>query len=103
MLGHTPVSWDDLSGEEQQPWTSIKSWAALTDNEKAAALSLGYTAVTWDNETGAEPQPGVIARYWIQLASCADGEISIPRPPPCRACGFFVSVSLLFVRWRCSC
>ena len=37
MLGYTQVSWDNLSGQEQQPWSSIKSWASLTDNEKAAA------------------------------------------------------------------
>ena len=74
MLGYTQVSWDNLSGEEQQPWSSIKSWASLTANEKAAAAVLGYTATTWDNDSGSEPQPASAFKSWAELTSCFDGE-----------------------------
>ena len=74
MLGYTQVSWDNLSGKEQQPWSSIKYWASLTDNEKAAAAVLGYTATTWANDSGSEAQPASGDKAWAQLTSCSDGE-----------------------------
>ena len=74
MLGYDQVSWDNLSGEEQQPWSSIKYWAALTANEKAAGTALGYTATTWDNASGSEPQPASAVKGWAELTACPDGE-----------------------------
>ena len=72
VLGYTQVSWDDESGEEQQPLTSFLSWATLTDEEKAAGTLLGYNATNWDNLS--EPQPAVGDKSWSELTSCADGE-----------------------------
>ena len=72
VLGYTQVTWDNLSGEEQQPWSSIKTWASLTDDEKAAAAALGYTQITWDSKT--EPQPASAAKSWAELTTCSDGE-----------------------------
>ena len=74
MLGFTQLSWDNLSGKETQPYSSIKYWAALTENEKAAAVVLGYTQVSWDNASGSEPQPALFVKIWTELTSCADGE-----------------------------
>ena len=74
MLGYTQASWDNLSGQEQQPWSSIKSWASFTDNEKAAAVVLGYSQTTWDNESGSEPQPSSFDKSWAELTACSDGE-----------------------------
>ena len=73
-LGYTQVSWDNESDEEQQPLTSFLSWAALTDEEKAAGTLLGYTATNWVNLSGSEPQPAVVEKSWSELTSCADGE-----------------------------
>ena len=74
MLGYTPSTWDNLSGLEQQPWSSIKSWAALTANEKAAVEVLGYTQVTWDNRGGSRLQPASFYKHWQELTACSDGE-----------------------------
>ena len=83
VLGHTPVSWDDLSGAETQPWSSIKSWAVLTDEERAAAAVLGYSTTTWDNDSGTEPQPISMEKNWSELSSCADGEKFVLRRRLC--------------------
>ena len=74
VLGFTQVSWDDLSGQEPQPWSMRKFWAQLTANEKAAAVLLGYTQVSWDNDSGLEPQPASAVKSWAELTACADGE-----------------------------
>ena len=74
MLRYTQVSWDNLSGKEQQPLSSIKFWASLSANEKAAAVMLGYTQVIWDNDSGLEPQPASAVKNWAELTACADGE-----------------------------
>ena len=79
VLGYTPVSWDDLSGGETQPWSSIKAWAALTEEEKAAAAVLGYMRPTWDNRTRFAPKPVSAMKMWSELSSCADGETTVPR------------------------
>ena len=95
VLGHTPVSWDDLSGAETQPWSSIKSWAVLTDKERAAAAVLGYSTTTWDNDSGTEPQPISIEKKWSELSSCADGEKLVLR---CRLCDLvLLMMSVCFV------
>ena len=73
-LGYTQASWDNLSGKEQQPWSTIKFWASLTANEKAAAVLLGYTQTNWDNDSRSEPQPASAAKSWSELTACADGE-----------------------------
>ena len=74
MLGYTQASWDNLSGKEQQPLSSIKFWASLSANEKAAAVMLGYTQVSWDNDSGLEPQPASAVKNWAELTACADGK-----------------------------
>ena len=74
VLEYTQASWDNLSGKEQQPWSSIKYWASLTSNEKKAAAALGYTQVSWDNESGSVAQPASAAKSWAELTSSTDGE-----------------------------
>ena len=94
MLGYTEVSWNDLSGKEQQPWSSIKYWASLTANEKAAAVVLGYTQVSWDNDSGSVPQPASAVKTWALLTACTDGEIllfHILRTPSSFFCLFVFS------------
>ena len=81
LLGYTQVSWDNLSGKEQQPWSSIKSWAALKSYEIAAAMLLGYTATTWDNESGSEVQPASADKSWGELTACGDGKDSLRLTP----------------------
>ena len=76
MLGHDQVSWDNDSGRERQPWSSIKSWAQLSANEKQAAELLGYTRKNWDNESGSERQPASASKTWAELTAC----IEIPNP-----------------------
>ena len=66
--------WDKESGNELQPWSSIKNWADLTENEKRAATVLGYTDTSWDNASGEEPQPVSYFKYWDELTACGDGE-----------------------------
>ena len=73
-LGFTQVSWDNDSGEEQQPLTGFLSWAILTDEEKAAASVLGYTATNWNDLSWSAAQPTVVDKSWAELTSCADGE-----------------------------
>ena len=73
-LGYTQVSWDNLSGKEQQPLSSIKSWVALVATEKRAAMLLGYNQRTWDNDSGSEPRPASAFKSWSELAACGDGE-----------------------------
>ena len=46
-LGFTQASWDNLSGEENQPSSWKKYWAELTDKEKAAAVVLEYTCMSF--------------------------------------------------------
>ena len=74
VLGYSQVSWDNESGEEQQPVTQFLSWAALTDDEKAAGTLLGYNATRWDNVSRSEAEPAVVDKSWSELTSCADGE-----------------------------
>ena len=68
-LGYTKVSWDNLSGKEQQPFSSIKFWASLTDTEKAAAALLGYTETTWESGQ----RPAARFKNWADLNACGDG------------------------------
>ena len=71
ILGYTQVSWDNESGEEQQPPVHFLSWAVLTEEEKAAGTLLGYTATNWGNPSLSPP---VVGKSWSELTSCADGE-----------------------------
>ena len=73
-LGHTQNSWDNLSSEEQLPWSTIKHWVYLTANEKAAAEALGYNETTWDNWSGTHPSPASMFMNWANLTACANGE-----------------------------
>ena len=70
VLGFTQVSWDDLSGQEPQPWSMRKSWVELSGNEKSAAVLLGYTQTTWDNDSDLEPQPASAVKNWTDLTAC---------------------------------
>ena len=101
------MSWDDLSGAETQPWSAIKSWAVLTDMERAAAAVLGYGAITWDNDSGNEPQPISMEKRWSELSSCVGGENLALRcwlcnwHPYCKNlnnCTVFVRIALCLVR-----
>ena len=79
-LGYNQVSWDNLSGKEEQPASEYKYWAELNDAEKAAAKVLGYNEKIWDNKSGSEPQPPSAAKGWAQLTTCDDGNgIPIPK------------------------
>ena len=73
-LGYTEASWNNLSGEQLRPWSTIKSWAHLSAKEEEAAAVLGYDAITWDNESGNEPQPASFFKHWDELTTCDDGE-----------------------------
>ena len=77
MLGYTQVSWDNLSGKERQPWSSLKAWYELSLNEQAAAGLLGYSQTIWDNNSGSEPQPASAVKSWAELTACIQSEISI--------------------------
>lgn len=96
VLGYTQASWDDLTGKVTQPFSSIKYWASLTANEKAAAGVMGYNQVNWDNSTHCPKYhtPKFCPR-WAQLKSCPDGADSFyfadtsysPNPLPDPCCG----------------
>ena len=74
-MGYTQVSWDNDSGQERQPISATKSWAALTNDEKQAAVLLGYTQQSWDNESGLEQQPHSSFKSWRELTACGgEGE-----------------------------
>ena len=79
VLGYTRLSWDNFSGEEVQPLTSLKSWAMLTKNEKAAAKLLGYTKRSWDNTSGFEQQPASYSKFWDDLTMCGETEALLYR------------------------
>lgn len=81
-LGYTQVSWDDLSGKEEQPWSSIKHWAALTDTEQKAAGLLGYTQKNWDNDSKQEPRPAAAFRFWAELAKCGEDPVEATTATP---------------------
>ena len=76
MLGYNQVTWDNLSGQEQQPASALKYWASLTENEKAGAALLGYNQTTWDNESGSELQPASEDKFWLELTACEVGKDS---------------------------
>lgn len=81
MLGYTKDSWDNLSGKEKQPSSSLKYWAKFTDNEKAGAAILGYTDKSWDNLSGKEAQPALAIKRWGRLRKCGkDPSIAQPLP-----------------------
>ena len=69
MLGYTQSSWDNT--DEQQPASSEKYWAELSDNERAAAVVLGYNEDSWDNG-GRHDQPDSYYKYWSELTSCGE-------------------------------
>ena len=73
VLGYTQASWDNLSGQEPQPPSATKAWAALTAKEKASARVLGYTQAIWNNESGVETRPTSANKQWDWLTSCGEG------------------------------
>ena len=108
VLGYTQASWDNLSGEEQQPWSSIKYWSSLTPNEKEAAVVLGYTEMTWHyvfsmgrHILGKAPlEPLSAIKYWDELTPCGEGENAgchSVHPRDISRCFF------IFIAWRFSC
>ena len=68
-MGFTQASWDNESGNEEQPSSADKGWDELTEREKAAAVVLGYTSDMWDTGT---PQPASTEKGWAELSSCGD-------------------------------
>ena len=70
-MGYTQVSWDNESGNEQQPSSAHKYWNELTDTERAAAVVLGYSGSTWDKR-GKKYQPASASKYWAELTSCGN-------------------------------
>ena len=64
--------WDNASGKEPQPSSSRKAWAALTEQEKEAAVVLGYTEIIWNNDSGSESQPASANKHWIELTVCGE-------------------------------
>ena len=73
-MGYTETSWNKESEDALKPWSSIKDWADLTNNEQTAARVLGYTETSWDNLSGNEPQPVSYYKYWDELTKCGDGK-----------------------------
>ena len=69
ILGFTQASWDNESGNEEQPSSADKGWDELTEREKAAALVLGYTRRMWESGT---TQPASMEKDWAELTSCGD-------------------------------
>ena len=74
VLGFSQAAWDNLSGQERQPWSASKSWLELSVNEKIAAVLLGYTQRSWDNDSGSEPQPASAVKRWTELTACGPAE-----------------------------
>ena len=70
MLGYTQVMWDNWWGP--QPSSFDKTWGALTEQEKEAAVILGYTEIIWDNFSGYETQPASAEKSWIELTVCGE-------------------------------
>ena len=66
------MQWDNESGKEPQPFSSDKTWGALTEQEKEAAVILGYTETIWDNKSGSELQPASVDKHWIDLTICGE-------------------------------
>ena len=79
VLGYTQVTLDNLSGNEQQPWSSIKYWASLTSEEEKAAKLLGYNEQTWDDKSGIEIKPDSHYKFWDELTGCDESELSESR------------------------
>ena len=74
VLGYTQASWENLSGNEPQPASLLKSWSELTHSERVAAVVLGYTRKIWDNESGSELQPASAYKSWAELRSTTTTE-----------------------------
>ena len=70
VLGYTEFTWDNPWAK--QPFSSDKTWGALTEQEKEAAVILGYTEVVWDNKSGSESQPVSALKYWSELTICGE-------------------------------
>lgn len=75
VLGYGQVSWDNLSGEELQPWQAKMPWVSLNSVEKQAAVILGYTQLTWDDKE-TEAQPDSFHKTWFKLTECGKSEIA---------------------------
>ena len=72
VLGYSQAVWDNESGKEPQPFSSDKTWGALTEQEKEAAVILGYTETAWDDHSGYERQPVSALKYWSELTICGE-------------------------------
>ena len=63
-LGYTQITWDNLSGNENEPSIVDKYWSEMTAQEKAALTVLGFTAKIWDNHSGREELPASWEKSW---------------------------------------
>ena len=70
MLGYTEFTWDNPW--MKQPFSSDKTWGALAEQEKEAAVILGYTETAWDDHSGYERQPVSALKYWSELTICGE-------------------------------
>ena len=92
-LGYTQASWDDNSGNEVEPWSTIKSWDQLTKDEQNAAKILGY-----DNRNYHYTYHDT--RRWDQLRSSYPNCKNI-YPWPSAALLWLLRVcAFTFVQWR---
>ena len=76
-LGYTRLSWDNVSGKEEQPDSAAKAWADLTREEQAAAVALGYMETIWDNKSGKEKEPDSAAKFFAELTTCGQCLINL--------------------------
>lgn len=99
VLGFTRASWDNVSGMEKQPLSTLKEWVHLTTRERVAANVLGYSEYTW-NQVDQQEQPLWMTKRWDELISL--GEYQYPvRHTPLSLFMLGTTVSqLLFIEWQ---
>ena len=68
VLGFTQASWDNASGLEKQPPSTLKKWDQLTFQQRAAAAVLGYSELIWNRVDEIE-LPAAMAKRWVELIS----------------------------------
>ena len=71
-MGYTQITWDNESGNENEPSIVDKSWSEMTAQEKAALTVLGFTAKIWDNYSGREEPPASWEKSWTRLSVCGE-------------------------------
>ena len=71
-MGYTKVSWDNVSGNENQPSIVELYWRAMTNEQKASLTVLGFTKETWDDVSGEEETPASLDKAWKKLSVCGE-------------------------------